>query len=177
MGGVDRGQQRRRCEPRWAVMGSYPTGTPAAARHSKRGPTISFFWPTWVGGSCPATPKTGCPPKTPSVLNRRTQGRGRRLRRRSSAAGGSQGGALAAPPRCSRPPLAPFAAEGSLPGKHAHGLRRWAGCARVQEQNHGRLRRPSGLAAARLPFGRKGRGRRSCAAGLAHRRKRVKHWG
>ena len=70
--------------------------------------------------------------------------------------GGAQGGRC--DPRCLRPPLAPFAADGALPGKHAHGLRRCAGCAWVQQQKHGRLRRPSGLATARLPSGEKAGG-------------------
>lgn len=70
-----------------------PQGTSTAGRPSH------YSWPWRVGGSCPATRKTGCPPKTPSVLNRRTKGRGRRLRRRSSAAGGVAGGrAASAPP-------------------------------------------------------------------------------
>lgn len=74
--------------------------------------------------------------------------------------GGRRGARCQRPPRCFRPPIGVFAAEGSLSGEHARGLRRWAVCAWVQQQQqkHGRLCRPSDLAAARLPLGRKAGG-------------------
>lgn len=148
-----------------------PQGTSTAGRPSR------CSWPSRVGGSCPCDPQCGLPTQN---AKRFEQANPRPRPTPPATVLGSRGvagGRAASAPRCSRPPLAPFAAEGTLPGKHAHGLRRWAGCAWVQQQNHGRLRRPSGLATARLPLEGKGKRRRRSAAGLAHRRKRVKHWG
>lgn len=150
-------------------MGSYPTGTPAAARHHKRGPTISFFLALTGGGLVPMRPaKWVARPKRQRFEQANRQAE-------ADAFGGGprqQGGRRGA--RCQRPPVASgrltasFAAGGSLSGEHAHGLRRWAVCAWVpqQQQEHGRLCRPSDLAPARLLLGGKAGGgavrRRAC---------------
>lgn len=159
-------------------MGSYPTGTPAAARRFNRGPTISLFLALTGRGLVPMRPAK-------RVARPKRQRFEQANRQAEAAAEGDgprqQGGRRGA--RCQRPPVAqgrlpaPFAAEGSLPGKHAHGLRRWAGCAWVQQQQRGRLPPPFPASLPLgSPLGERQRRRRRCAAGLAHRRKRARNW-
>lgn len=161
-------------------MGSYPTGTPAAARHHKRGPTISFFLALTGGGLVPMRPaKWVARPKRQRFEQANRQAEADAFGGGPRQQGGRRGARCQRPPRCSRPPTAPFAAEGSLPGKHAHGLRRWAGCAWVQrqQQQHGRLAPPFWPRCRSAPLWGKGRRRRRCAACLANPPKRAKHWG
>lgn len=149
-----------------------PQGTSTAGRPSR------YSWPWRVGGSCPATRKTGCPPKTPGVLNRRTE---RPRSTPSATVLGSRG--VAGGRAASAPPLLK-AAVGAFRGRGVTIRKTRARASSLGGLSLGSTAAATARTAAppfwprcrSAPLWGKGRGRRRCAAGLAHRRKRAKNW-
>lgn len=144
LGGVDRGQMGRPMRTTLGRWGRIPTGTPAAARHLKRRPPISFSTPSrgW-GPVCPRPRKTG--PVFPNREKRdgeqEARGRARRQAGRTRRRGAR--GARRRAPRSDQGRPEGKAAKAARDGQtgrpakanragrsgQARGPRRWEGCA------------------------------------------------
>lgn len=159
-------------------MGSYPTGTPAAARHFNRGPTISFFLALTGGGLVPMRPA-----KRVARPKRQRFEQANRQAEADAFGGGPRQQGVAGGRAVSAPPLLK-AADGAFRGRGVTTRRTRARASSLGGLRLGSTATATARAAAppfwprcrSAPLWGKGRRRRRCAAGLAHRRKRARNW-